>query len=47
MNTSKNIEKALKDKIDKKEVEKADWSKIKAFSDLYSDAFRLLIQKAN
>ena len=34
--------------VNKKEVEKAEnWSKIKAFSDLYSDAFKEILIKAN
>ena len=47
INTAKNIEKDLRNMIKVEKENKVDWSKIKAFSDLYSDAFRQIIKKAN
>ena len=47
VNTANNIEKDLKNMINKKEEKAENWNKIRAFSDLYSDAFREILIKAN
>ena len=47
INTAKNIERDIDCMINKKEEKKADWSGIRAFSDLYSDASREILIKAN
>ena len=47
INTAKNIERDIDCMINKKEEKAENWNKIRAFSDLYSDAFRKILKKAN